>query len=48
MNEGIPVADGTTTARRWMNAYGLDKRYGFEDYASAVPTPGTGTVYEVH
>ncbi|WP_208353046.1 PKD domain-containing protein [Pseudaestuariivita rosea] len=40
--------DGVTTARRWMNAYGLDKRYGFEDYTGAVPTPGTGTVYEVH
>nr|WP_290428702.1 FG-GAP-like repeat-containing protein [Defluviimonas salinarum] len=40
--------DGVTTSRRWMNAYGLDKRYGFEDYASATPTPGTGARYEVH
>ena len=31
-----------------MNAYGLDKRYGFEDYASANPVPGTGMRYEVH
>ena len=40
--------NGVTTARRWMNAYGLDKRYGFEDYASANPVPGTGMRYEVH
>ncbi|MHA3916457.1 RHS repeat-associated core domain-containing protein [Halovulum sp. GXIMD14793] len=42
------TSGGVTKARRWMNAYGLDKRYGFEDYPSATPTPGTGTVYEVH
>lgn len=40
--------NGVTTSRRWMNAYGLDKRYGFEDYASADPVPGTGVRYEVH
>ncbi|MHA3916455.1 PKD domain-containing protein [Halovulum sp. GXIMD14793] len=39
---------GVTKARRWMNAYGLDKRYGFEDYPSASPNPGNGMVYEVH
>ncbi len=39
--------NGVTTSRRWLNSYGLDQRFAFEQCANGTPTPGTGIVYEI-